>query len=401
MVTNSKNTIVTILKVGALFLLSSFIFSAISSDFSSLILVESILFILFFFRPSRVLSAAGSGLQYPLVSIVVPMRNEEKNVKGCIASLTSLQYPNLEIIIGNDASVDNTSLLLREAVSENKGNYPIRLIDIPPIQEGWTGKTWVVSQLVREAKGELILVTDADVRHAPESLMHTVSHFLETKSDLMARFPYPIISGVGEWSLLFLFFALRFASWFSLDFLMRRQTIAKEEYLLFTRACYRELGGYEAFKNDYPMILALFRAAFKKGKHVTILDDDTREITATAYDGFRGTLNGISERVNFRHVGVFSFLGIFIAISFAIDGLFKIISGFLTGDSLALLAGVASYLIFAGLFGVYLAMSRQPIFIALFGPLLGLSFLIVSLFAAVRAIFGVSLHWKGRTTQIQ
>ncbi|MFA5996266.1 MAG: hypothetical protein WC790_00900, partial [Candidatus Paceibacterota bacterium] len=71
MVTNNKGIAMAILKIGALFLLSSFVFSAISSDFSSLILVESILFILFFFRPSRVLSVAESGLQYPLVSIIV------------------------------------------------------------------------------------------------------------------------------------------------------------------------------------------------------------------------------------------------------------------------------------------------------------------------------------------
>ncbi len=401
MFANSKGTAIAILRIGTFFLISSFVFSVISSDFLFFILAETILFILFFFRPSRVLSAVGEDIQYPFVSIVVPMRNEEENVKGCITSLTSLQYPHLEIIIGNDASSDNTSILLKEMVSENERKSSIRLLDIPPIQKGWTGKTWAVSQLIREARGELILVTDADVRHTPESLRNSVVHFLQTKSDMMARFPYPVISGVGEWPLLFLFFALRFASWFSLDFLMRRQTIAKEEYLMFTRACYQELGGYEAFKNDYPMILALFKAAFKKGKHITILDDDTKEITATAYSGFRGTLHGISERVNFRHVGFFSFLGIFIAISFAIDGLFKMISGSLVGNGLMFLAGSASYLMFAGFFGVYLAQSRHPVYIALFSPLLGLSFLVASLLSAIRVLFGTSLQWKGRTTQIQ
>jgi hypothetical protein len=56
---------------------------------------------------------------------------------------------------------------------------------------------------------------------------------------------------------------------------------------------------------------------------------------------------------------------------------------------------------FAGFFGVYLAQSRQPVYIALCSPLLGLSFLAASLLSAIRVLFGVSLQWKGRTTQIQ
>ncbi len=391
----------TTTRVFLLIFFFSIIFSILNHSFLFFTTIEIGLFVAFFFRSSRKLNISGGIIAPPPVSIIISMRNEEENVAGCVESLTSLDYPNFEIIVGDDASTDNTNKLLREAINKNQDKAPIKLFTVPPIENGWTGKTWAVSQLVKEAKGDLILVTDADTRYSPESLKNSVSHFLKTKADIMVRFPYPIVKGMGEWPTLFLFFILRFSSWFSLSLFRQRQAVAKEECLMFTKKCYTELGGYESFKSAYPMILAFFNSAFKAGKNVVILDDDNIEIKASSYDGFKGTTNGILERVNFRHVGAYSFLGIFIAISFATDSISKILSGIFAGDSRLLLMGLASYFIFAVIFGVYLAMSRQPVYISIFGPILGFHLLIVSLFAIARMAFNKPLHWKGRTVQVQ
>lgn len=327
---------------------------------------------------------------YPFVSIIVPMRNEEKNVIECIESLVSLTYPTFEIVVGNDTSTDNTSLLLTEAEYKHSS---LRVITIPPIRNRWTGKTWAVYNLIQEARGELILVVDADVRHSPESLTHSVEHLLQTKSDLLVRFPYPVVRSVGEWQTLFLFFAMRFSAWFSSDFCRQREAIAKEEYVLLTKKCYEELGTYEAFKSDYPLLLAFLSRAFKENKKVSIIDDDAQEITATAYAGFRGTWKGVAERINFRHIGFFSFFGIFIVTSFAIDGVFKMLAG--------VPGGVVSYVLFALLFSMYLRQSRQPVYIGIVAPFLGITFLISSLYSVIRTAMKSSLHWKGRTIQTQ
>lgn len=391
----------TLPRILLLIILFSVIFSILGSHFLFLTTLELLLFIAFFFRTSRKIITGDDPAKLPFVSILIPMRNEEQNAADCIASLASLQYPHFEIIIGDDASTDETARLLKEAAGALKNKISIKVITIPPIQNGWTGRTWALHQLAKEATGELLLATDADTRHSPESLQHSVSHFLKTKADIMARFPYPIVADAGGWPTLFLFFTLRFSSWFSTSLCGKRQALAKEEYLLYTKKCYTELGGYESFKSDYPTILPLLDAAFKTGKNVIILDDDTMEITAKAYDGFWGTTKGITERINFRYVNFYSFLGMFAALSFSTDGISKIASGFLMGDGHVLLAGLASYFVFATLFGIYLFMSHQSIRSSFFGPILGFHMVLMSLFAVARTAFQVPLHWKGRSVHIR
>jgi hypothetical protein len=202
-----------------------------------------------------------------------------------------------------------------------------------------------------------------------------------------------VVRSVGEWQTLFLFFAMRFSAWFSSDFCRQREAIAKEEYVLLTKKCYEKLGTYEAFKSDYPLLLAFLSRAFKENKKVSIVDDDAQEITATAYAGFRGTWKGVAERINFRHIGFFSFFGIFIVTSFAIDGVFKMLAG--------VPGGVVSYVLFVLLFSMYLRQSRQPVYIGIVAPFLGITFLISSLYSVIRTAMKSSLHWKGRTIQTQ
>lgn len=390
----------TIPRILLLIILFSVVFSILDRHFLFLVAIELCLFTAFFFRSSRKILTEGCFAGLPSVSIIIPMRNEEQNAVECMKSLTSLQYPHLEIIIGDDASTDATASLLKETVREFGNKISIKVIAIPPMQSGWTGRTWALHLLAKEAAGELLLATDADTRHSPESLKHSVFHFLKTKADIMARFPYPIVADAGGWPTLFLFFILRFSSWFSTSLCGKRQALAKEEYLLFTKKCYVEMGGYESFRSDYPTILPFFDAAFKSGKNVVILDDDAMEITAKAYDGFWGTTKGITERMNFRYVNFYSFLGIFTVLSFSTDGISKIASGLLVGDVHVLWTGLASYFVFTALFGIYLHMSRQPISVSLFGPILGFHVVLMSLFAIARTAFQVPLRWKGRSVRI-
>ena len=92
-------------------------------------------------------------------------------------SLVSLDYPNFEVIIGDDSSTDDTKKLLMEEINKNPIAFPIKLFDVSQVPNGWTGRTWATYQLIKKAKGELMLITDADVRHSPKSLKSSISHF--------------------------------------------------------------------------------------------------------------------------------------------------------------------------------------------------------------------------------
>lgn len=387
-----------------LIFLFSVVFLIISYNIFIFLLIETIIFILFFLRSSRKLKRSEIAIaDYPSVSIIIPMRNEEKNAIECIESLMSLDYPNFEILIGDDNSTDNTKELLKKAIKKNRNqNKPvIKLIDIPPIQDGWMGKAWASNYLIKEAKGDLILVTDADVRHSSKSLKHSISHFLKTKADIMIRFPYPVIKKIGEWPILFLIFILRFSSWFSFEFLKRRQSLAKEEYVIFSKYFYEGLGGYESFKSAYPMILPLLASAFKIGKNVAIVDDDKMEIKTRMYEGLIETFSGILGRINFRHFGFYSFMGAFTVVSFATDWMSRISLWLSSGDVSLLLGAAISYLMFGIFFGLYAFFSRQPILISLFAPILGIYFIFISLIAVFRLIINKPLYWKNRVFRIQ
>ncbi|MFQ5571222.1 MAG: glycosyltransferase [Rhodothermales bacterium] len=110
---------------------------------------------------------------HPVVSILIPARNEEDNLRRLIPSLLSQDYPGFEIIIYDDGSEDNTwnviQSLADERVKAIKGSGP------PP---GWVGKVHALYQATRRATGSLFLFLDADAELLhPEALRNLVGRF--------------------------------------------------------------------------------------------------------------------------------------------------------------------------------------------------------------------------------
>ena len=96
---------------------------------------------------------------FPLVSIILPARNEGKYIEKCLKSLLSQDYPNCEIIAINDSSSDKTGEIIKKySISHSKVIY----VETPPIPPGWTGKNWACYQGYLKSRGDLFLFTDAD-----------------------------------------------------------------------------------------------------------------------------------------------------------------------------------------------------------------------------------------------
>lgn len=117
--------------------------------------------------------------KHPTVSVIVPARNEERNISRCIRSLLDQDYDQFEVIAVDDGSTDDTARLLDElAHTHPHGNrlYILRLRDLPP---GWAGKPHALHSGVQEAQGEWLLFTDADTWHAPNSLRSVVTQAVE------------------------------------------------------------------------------------------------------------------------------------------------------------------------------------------------------------------------------
>ena len=118
----------------------------------------------------------------PFVSIIVPTYNEENNIVTCLKSLRALNYSNFEIILSDGGSQDRTVELAKP--------YADQILIENEVPEGWIGKNRGCHLGFAKAKGDILLFTDADTEHTPDSLRITVSMLLEKKAGLLSLLPY-------------------------------------------------------------------------------------------------------------------------------------------------------------------------------------------------------------------
>lgn len=111
---------------------------------------------------------------WPRVTAVVPARDEAEVIGRSIASLIAQDYPGpFDVVLVNDGSVDGTAALARAAAV---GSERLTVLHGAPLAAGWTGKLWAVSQGVAAtgAGADYLLLTDADIEHAPDTLRSLV-----------------------------------------------------------------------------------------------------------------------------------------------------------------------------------------------------------------------------------
>ncbi|GAI00092.1 unnamed protein product [marine sediment metagenome] len=110
--------------------------------------------------------------QKPLISILIPARNEEENIKRCIISLLKQDYENIEILVLDDNSTDYTARIVLELSQKDPR---VKLYSGGPLKKGWLGKSYACHQLSKYAKGDYLIFTDADTLHFPNSISSSVA----------------------------------------------------------------------------------------------------------------------------------------------------------------------------------------------------------------------------------
>ena len=136
--------------------------------------------------PKLILIANSHDIDYPMVSIILPCRNEEKYIGKCLDSLLVQDYPNYEIIAINDSSSDKTGeIIKRYSMTHNK----IIFVDAQPKPEGWTGKNWACYQGYLQANGNILLFTDADSIHCTSTMSLATNYLLSQRLDSLTVIP--------------------------------------------------------------------------------------------------------------------------------------------------------------------------------------------------------------------
>ncbi len=229
----------------------------------------------------------GSADDEPLVSIIIPARNEEKNIGVCVGSLARSTYPAFEIIVVDDQSQDRTADVVRSLPVAHAS--AIRVLSGEPLPEGWFGKPWACWQGAQAAEGELLLFTDADTVHGPGLLARAVRGMRESRADVLTIIGRQIMGTFWErlaQPQFFMLLALRYPRTGATKQPRRwRDAIANGQYLLFREAVYREEGGHGAVRGEVVEDLRLAQILVRAGRRLTVRGDnglETRMYTSRA-----------------------------------------------------------------------------------------------------------------------
>jgi chlorobactene glucosyltransferase len=125
----------------------------------------------------------------PVVSVVLPARNEQDNIQKCLDSLVRQDYQNYEIIAVNDCSTDATGEILHKLAASNNSQREITIIELQHKPAGWVGKNWACFQGYKRSSGQVLLFTDADTIHAPDTISLAVRHMVDEKLDALTARP--------------------------------------------------------------------------------------------------------------------------------------------------------------------------------------------------------------------
>src|SRR5580704_4029414 len=209
------------------------------------------------------MQAMESAAERPVVSVIVPARNEEVCLGNCLESLVAQTGVAFEIIVVDDHATDRT----REIAASFAG---VRVIEARPLPEGWTGKNNAVFTGAREARGEWLLFTDADTVHLPGSLAGALKEARENGAELLSYSPEQIAVTFWEMATLPVVFAelARQYSPSKVSDPASSIAAANGQYILIRRDTYDAVGGHAAVAGNILEDVALARAVKSSGRKI-------------------------------------------------------------------------------------------------------------------------------------
>lgn len=226
----------------------------------------------------------------PLVSIVVPARDEKENIAGCIKTLQAQDYPEIEIIVVDDRSSDGTASEVRRLAGEDER---IRLVQVDELPAGWFGKPHALQRGAAEARGEWLLFVDADCRQAAGAVRVTLDWVLRHGGDMLSLWPMLELRSFSEnllepvmGGLLGLYYR---PQWVNDP--QRKVAFANGQFILLRRDVFDAVDGFEAVRGELVEDIAFARLV--KGRGYRALSAMGFDIFRTRmYDGFRAIWNG-------------------------------------------------------------------------------------------------------------
>jgi glycosyltransferase involved in cell wall biosynthesis len=187
-----------------------------------------------------------------LVSIIVPARNEERDIERSLARLLELDYDNYEVIAVNDRSTDRTGEIMESVAARPAAHGRLRVIHHRELPAGWLGKTHAMWTAANEAKGKWLLFTDADVQFKPDSVRRALAYAEAENADHVVLFPQMIMKRPGEFMMIAFFqtmFVFGHRPWKVAD-PKSKDHMGVGAFNMIRRSTYDAVGTYEALRME-------------------------------------------------------------------------------------------------------------------------------------------------------
>ncbi len=200
------------------------------------------------------------------VSVLVPARNEETNIRPCIDSLLEQTYSNYEIIVLDDQSTDGTWDIVARYAERFPGR--VRAVRGAPLSEGWLGKPHAMQQLAEAATGEYLMFTDADTVHGNESIAWAVTNLEFHKADCLSGYVFQEMNTLGEQFIVpatYIMSAMLLPLWLIAAVPAPGLSFAIGQLLLFRRSAFESVDGYAQVRGEISDDLAIARALEEGG----------------------------------------------------------------------------------------------------------------------------------------
>jgi chlorobactene glucosyltransferase len=327
----------------------------------------------------------------PLVSVIIPARDEERTIERTVRGFLAQTWPALELIVINDRSADGTGEILARLAAEDRRLTALDN-DEPPV--GWLGKPWALHQGSLRARGELLLFVDADVIYEPEAVAAAVTHLRARALPMLSLLPRFTMHGFWENlampNLGFFVFTV-VPLWLSQRSRIPLLGLGAGTGNLIRRADYDAVGGHVSLQDSVVDDVALARLVRHGGRRTEIARADDL-VSVRMYEGLGEIVRGFTKN-GFATVGrSYLFMTIFLVLGFVLHVLPFALA--LTGDALS----IASVVVITLTRVILFASLGYRLDSAVFGhlPMLAVWFSIM-----IRSVWYTGIRrqllWRGRT----
>jgi glycosyltransferase involved in cell wall biosynthesis len=218
----------------------------------------------------RLLAPAPGLDSVPLVSVLIPARNEARSIARCLDGALHQTFGRYEVIVVDDGSTDATSSILAHYAQEHTHLHVIDGAELPP---GWTGKTYACYQAAAAAQGDWLLFLDADTVPQPDLLAALVTHTQHYALDMLTVFPFLELGSFWERVLLPPFQAIIRATFpferINASDARPEEVVANGQCIFVKQSAYWSIGGHEAVHSavleDVRLAQALRAAGYRTG----------------------------------------------------------------------------------------------------------------------------------------